>query len=874
MKNYHQQTQSILTKARKKKLQKRAVFGSITALAATALALVLFLPLPTTQIYLPAHKNSAYYPVIEKLSTLTGTAWSGDNSVAVDESTAGANKTPTYKNNFEKWTAALANLFSPKFGATNDSLGIAPPTAPGNSSVDNDVVAPGVGEVVNPPNVDDGGAEGDGEPSAPGPEGAGPSGSTGTPDDNYEETTDNQVQGVIEADLLKRTKTHAFYLKNSSRNGWGMGFSAPWEHALGVYAIDGGNSREIATLTIAQEGKYILGSEVEMYLSMDGNTLTVISQGVTHERDEKDVSRTQYYTVLISVDVSDPATPKEINRVYLSGQYLSSRMVDGELLVINKFDVYKPDFEDESTFLPQYGNVNELQSVAAENIVCPQYALNARYTVVTKLDEKTLDVEDCVALLSYSNEVTVSATNLFLTQSYAVRKNAEDSLDYEQNVMTDITCVSYGDDGLQVAGTVSVCGRVKNQYSMDEYQNVLRVVTTTSRTTGTRIEHFHNGTVYSPEKTVTNASLYCIDLTDFSTVGKVEQFAPDNERVESVRFDGTNAYVCTAVVVTFKDPVFFFDLSDMNNITYTDTGTIDGYSSSLIQFGHGYLVGIGYGATSSRLKIEAYAEEDGKVISVASFEMTADFSEEYKSYFIDRENGYIGLGVNTYVYSERERTQAYLLLKFEDGKFVQSVLIPHKMELATARAFMEGEYLYLFGEEFQAIDLEAYVEDLGVRLMGKSATAWADRSTDETIVENALNQESLSGADAKATLPVYKCDSVEDLNAFKATFAGIFDVDNAWNEVPSFSDTTAGYDEAFFAENSILLVYADVSTCCMRYRVNEVRRKEDSLCVFMEQYIYYHPEYGFADGEGGWLIAIELPDSELNGVTDYDVVVI
>ena len=35
---------------------------------------------------------------------------------------------------------------------------------------------------------------------------------TGKPEGSYEEVTDNQVEGVIEADLIKRTTTHFFYL--------------------------------------------------------------------------------------------------------------------------------------------------------------------------------------------------------------------------------------------------------------------------------------------------------------------------------------------------------------------------------------------------------------------------------------------------------------------------------------------------------------------------------------------------------------------------------------------------------------------------------------------------------------------------------------
>ena len=341
-----------------------------------------------------------------------------------------------------------------------------------------------------------------------------------------------------------------------------------------------------------------------------------------------------------------------------------------------------------------------MQSVAAEDIVCPDVATSTSYTVVTKLDGKTLEVEDSVALLSYSQEVYVSATNLFLTQNYTDIDELGGGK-WEQLAKTNISCVNYADEGLQVTGTACVDGRVKNQYSMDEYENVLRVVTTYSRT----VFEERNGYGYNWMATLsseTNANLYCIDLTSFERVASVEKFAPTGETAESVRFNGTKAYVCTAVRITFTDPVFFFDLSDLSNIQWTDTGTIDGYSSNLVDFGHGYLVGIGMNE-KRELKIEVYTQGEGKVDSVDSYELDAMFTESYKSYLIDRKNGLIGLGVRTAV--DGQYQTAYLLLKVEDGTFVQTYLIPHKSDVDNVRAFFEEDYLYLFGDEFQAVYL-------------------------------------------------------------------------------------------------------------------------------------------------------------------------
>jgi uncharacterized secreted protein with C-terminal beta-propeller domain len=102
---------------------------------------------------------------------------------------------------------------------------------------------------------------------------------------------------------------------------------------------------------------------------------------------------------------------------------------------------------------------------------------------------------------------------------------------------------------------------------MDEYDGNLRVFTTTSDTS-------------------VNVSLFIINAEKLKVVKSVEGFAPAGESVRSARFEKTTAYVCTSKL--FTDPVFFFDLSDINNITYKDTGTIEGYSTSLVDFTNGY----------------------------------------------------------------------------------------------------------------------------------------------------------------------------------------------------------------------------------------------------------------------------------------------
>jgi uncharacterized secreted protein with C-terminal beta-propeller domain len=235
---------------------------------------------------------------------------------------------------------------------------------------------------------------------------------------------------------------------------------------------------------------------------------------------------------------------------------------------------------------------------------------------------------------------------------------------------------------------------------MDEHEGVLRVVTTTQ----------------------TSADLYCISLESFEEIASVKDFAPEKERVQSVRFDGNSAYVCTAInrQNQILDPVFFFDLSDLNNITYKDTGTIDGMSTSLVDYGNGYLIGIGrllddYG-NPLILKIEVYKENENGVISVCKYVLSNVASPtEYKAYYIDRQNQLLGFGYMISPDPESEEVDfMYALIRFdsENERFVELlnvefINVDFEAPQDDKRGVYIDGYMYMFiKNDFQVVPVD------------------------------------------------------------------------------------------------------------------------------------------------------------------------
>lgn len=623
MKTYDERSTDVLDKMNTIK-RKRRIRGVALGLCLSLVLLVLFVPYNTAPPSVARYSASPYYDLITKI-----------NAATYDP--------PEYKNNFDFLTSSLTLR-------VNDSTGgVAEPEWNNDGDYSDDL---NFGAPMPEESVED---------------------SVGS---QYVEVTDNQVEGVIEADIFKRTGTHLYYLSTN---------------VLSVYSIAGEESALLGTYTLDQtewddekeETSFWYYGSREMYLSADGKTVTIINQGAYG----KALGGT---TVLISLDVSDPYDIREVNRIYISGEYLSSRMVDGQLLIMSKYRLYNNsvDFEDDTTFVPQVGTKGDMELILPEDIVSPEELTDLCYTVICSVDGSTLQISDTAAFLSYSDDIYVSADRIYASRTYTHRLEDQSLTDEYSTVsttMTEIVCIGYSGGGLQYEGSVCLEGTVLNQYSMDEYDGLLRVVTSVSA-----IEQKSSGFGTASARTVRSASLYCVSLENFSIAGSVLRFAPEGESVESVRFNGNMAYVCTAEIVYLTDPVFFFDLTDPTDITWTDTGTIDGYSTSLIDLGEGFLLGVGYGG-EGQLKIEIYEERKDTVVSVCAYEADASFSEAYKSYLVDRENNLFGLALNYW-----DTGMVYVLLHFNGYGLHELAAIPLEGNAASnVRAVIIDEYLYV-----------------------------------------------------------------------------------------------------------------------------------------------------------------------------------
>lgn len=509
----------------------------------------------------------------------------------------------------------------------------------------------------------------------------------------YVEATDNQVDGVIESDLFKMTDKYIFRLGYQLEiieleDEKGTYVQQIPVRVLNVYSIDKENSELVGLYKLPTfENEYFQDYSCgEMYLSLDGNTITVIRNYTDKQTDKGKLG-------IISIDVSDISNISTKAMVSIDGSLNTSRMVDGKLLLISEYYFNKDsiDYNDPSTFVPTIDAGEGAKPIEFEDIIYPNRVDTTRYSVVALLDADSLELIGANALLNFTENIYISESKVYITREYNQRTETENG--YTTSNMSDIAVLDYSGERLEKKGIITARGWTEDQYSLDEKDGYLRVVTsTTENVLGSDGQSSLFGTVR-------NASLYIFSLADNSLAYKVEDFAPKGEVATAVRFDGDKCYVCTAVKVTFTDPVYFFDLSDYENITYTDTGIIEGYSEHLINMGNGFLLGIGE-ENWQYSKVEIYEERDDGVVSVAKFKFMGNYSTDYKAYLVNRENNLFGFGVNGY-YEEgsiHNGGAVYILLHFNGYEFISYTFNVSLTADNVRAAYIDG-YLYITTEK-------------------------------------------------------------------------------------------------------------------------------------------------------------------------------
>ncbi len=431
--------------------------------------------------------------------------------------------------------------------------------------------------------------------------------------------TNEQVKGVSEADIIKNDGKY-IYAVNPDNADWESYYDAIYgvvgivkttdengnpvevenvtteepvlKYDCSISVIEptaDGKLKKIGNINIAQEDEKNIYHMVILEMYVKGDRLVALVECSVHEdaeeKDDLEKQRYDYFgysksiTMAVCFDISDRANAKEMWRVYQDGYYISSRLIDNQLVFLSNYYVNLNENKEDviNNCVPRYSSTNApMQRIPCDCIILPENINDTSYLVASSLnieDDSSLKTQ---STLGAGSNVYCTTDTLYATStSYKDTGVAEEVFGVTQ-ATTSIYKFDIRNGDIKYIGCGSVKGSALNQFSIDEYNGYLRIATTT----GNWGDELSN-------------QVYVLD-DGLKVVGEITGIAK-GETIKSVRFTGDTGYV-----VTFEqtDPLFVIDLSNPQKPEIKGELKIPGFSAYLHPVSENLLLGVGVDGTN------------------------------------------------------------------------------------------------------------------------------------------------------------------------------------------------------------------------------------------------------------------------------------
>lgn len=403
--------------------------------------------------------------------------------------------------------------------------------------------------------------------------------------------TNVQEAGVDEPDVVKTNGVALFAVENGRLEAVDVRGARP--KLLDTLALDNGWSHE---------------------LFLSGTHLLVLSRGgfwaqpLPARPASMIVPPTPATSTLTEVDVSDPAALEVVRRLKLDGAYVDARMVGSTVRVVSSsaLPIALP------TVTPSDVSAGAVAAAKAKNeavvassgvrawlptyrlgkqparplVSCRRIRRPVRFSGLGMLTVTTIDLAkglapvDSTAVMTDGRVVYASPTRLYVaTEPWTIRPRPATPSVVPRTGETQIHAFDISEPRTTAyLGSGSVPGFLLSQWSLSEFQGVLRVVSTD---TPAWLGSGPVSQTYLTALRLQNGTL--VRLGQLDGLGR-------GERVYAVRMIGDTGYV-----VTFRqvDPLFTVDLRDPARPRLLGKLELPGYSSYLHPISSGLLLGIG-----------------------------------------------------------------------------------------------------------------------------------------------------------------------------------------------------------------------------------------------------------------------------------------
>lgn len=483
--------------------------------------------------------------------------------------------------------------------------------------------------------------------------------------------TNVRTEGVGEADIVKTDGSYLYTLKANSQE-------------ISIVDIRSDQMKVVSSISLNENFQ-----ASEFYLSDQKLFVLGNMQNTQVDSDSKTLYRGSC-TRIQTYDLADINNPKSIGTVDQSGYYRTLRFKDGYLYVFSDYYIYDTiTKKDYPSYVPLVGDNLLKQS----DIYLPTNHAADQYLVVSSVSASSPDkAADQKAVMSENGEVYVSENNIYIYE-YTNSSILADNLAAKNQ--TILRKLSYNKGKLSGSAQGKVKGYLNDSFSIDEYDNTLRLVTTVTHNVGSSSQ---------------SNSVYVLDA-DLKTIGKIEDLAK-NEQVYSARFLGDTGYF-----VTYEqtDPLFSVDFSDPKNPKILGKLKIPGFSEYLHFYSDNLLLGIGMdtdeNGITNGVKISMFDISDpSDVKEVSKYTLDqyyySDVFSDYRAALVDPEKNLIGFplsgSANQYVILSYDKDQGFQVQMQEE--------VNGNSYLGTRGVYANEKFYVINGNAIEAYRMGDYVK--------------------------------------------------------------------------------------------------------------------------------------------------------------------
>ena len=419
-------------------------------------------------------------------------------------------------------------------------------------------------------------------------------------------TTNIQVAGVDEADIVKTDGTYAYVLSGNKL------------FLLRVYPPE--EAQMLSNITFDSNVYPIEIFQKGDRLAVLASKYTV-SRGYLTPYNGPSVSYWQYFidvkTFVEVYDIFDRSNPQPLENYTMSGSYFNSRMIGDYIYFVVSQPVY---IIYDTVVLPKVYTDAGMQEVAPSEI---QYFNSSdayyMFTSIVALNMQNTSEKPTreTLMIGGTSTMYVSLNNIYIT--------------FWQYDETAIYRIHIQNSTILPEAKGQVPGQEINQFSMDEYGEYFRIATAT----------WLSGTQQS--------NVYILNM-NLTVVGSLENIAT-GENMDSTRFIGNRCYLSTST--PRKDPFFVIDIANATEPRILGSLSIPGFTRYLHPYDDTHIIGVGVNG-NNQVEISLYDLSNVSTpVKVASYIVPGtssytDVFNDHKAFLFDKSKDLLAIPVSTY----------------------------------------------------------------------------------------------------------------------------------------------------------------------------------------------------------------------------------